>query len=704
MASSTGRGRVFGLVVVALMVAAPAYTQTVDRDLPAGNDVSAQVERGGALVTPPVLREGEGLAAPPIGGLIAYSLKAAQTRLFAFGAGDDWRRRDPELFTLGGMTRPEGLLVDRAGGDIILIGRAQDGDAALTLDDFVVALRARWIHGKWPVVSIDPVPGRALREGDLQTVRFEGGIQDTQFGADLLDADHRLKRMGFGMLPIGVPGLDSTFERGLARGRSNSAEAKQIASRLWFEPVQDRVIVRDDVVQLGPMVVSVYTEVLSAKLGGKEVDPKTYHDEDVDAFAKDMSRRFDDVARAHPSVARVRGLNRIVASVAGLEGIDEAPSLEYWLRQYVVRIVKTPLTVKILQHTEQVNNGSTVSKISVAGGVQLRALALGLQSGDVSSLRRAILISRPEPASVSWRLVIGEWVIPLSPGALPRSALGPILAQAAFFERQERWDDEIAVLSPALDLMRSDHAAQQYLVAVFDARGKAYAKKGDYDRAIEDFNEAVGLIPTYVDAFVNRCAAYALSGQHDRAIQDCTEAIRLNPHAAYAFNNRSYAYRQKGDYNRAIADADEAILLDPTLAGAFIDRGAAYRMKGRLERALQDYDQALRLDPNDAKAVSDRGLLRYEMRQFELAIQDFDESIRLAPNLANTYAARGNAYAMTRHYELAVEDYGRAIALNPHDAEILYNRGTVLRAMGEKRRAAADFAKARQLNPEIKPP
>src|SRR5215471_15979731 len=139
-----------------------------------------QIEVGGVLRTPPVLQEGEGFATPPIGGLIAYSMKAARDRLEAVESRDDWRGRDPELFTLGGITRPEGVVVDRTSGDVILIGHAEEGDAPLTLDDFVAALRARLIAGKWPVVSIDPVPGKPMREGDPQTVRFEGGIDNTQ--------------------------------------------------------------------------------------------------------------------------------------------------------------------------------------------------------------------------------------------------------------------------------------------------------------------------------------------------------------------------------------------------------------------------------------------------------------------------------------------------------------------------------------------
>ena len=62
-------------------------------------------------------------------------------------------------------------------------------------------------------------------------------------------------------------------------------------------------------------------------------------------------------------------------------------------------------------------------------------------------------------------------------------------------------------------------------------------------------------------AFDNRGVAYRRKGEYDRALQDYEQAIRLNPSNAYAYNNRGIIYRINGEYARAIADYDEAIWL-----------------------------------------------------------------------------------------------------------------------------------------------
>ena len=55
-------------------------------------------------------------------------------------------------------------------------------------------------------------------------------------------------------------------------------------------------------------------------------------------------------------------------------------------------------------------------------------------------------------------------------------------------------------------------------------RGLTYDYAGDYDRAIADFDQALRLTPSNVDAFCSRGWAFAQKGDYDRAIQDCDQA------------------------------------------------------------------------------------------------------------------------------------------------------------------------------------
>ena len=94
-----------------------------------------------------------------------------------------------------------------------------------------------------------------------------------------------------------------------------------------------------------------------------------------------------------------------------------------------------------------------------------------------------------------------------------------------------------------------------------------------------------------------RARAYRGKGDLDKALADFDEAVKLDPKSALTHVDRGAIYQAKGDLDRAIADYDEAIEIDPNYANAFLSRANAYRDKHDLERTKQDLEAALRLDP-----------------------------------------------------------------------------------------------------------
>src|ERR1035437_1968640 len=110
--------------------------------------------------------------------------------------------------------------------------------------------------------------------------------------------------------------------------------------------------------------------------------------------------------------------------------------------------------------------------------------------------------------------------------------------------------------------------------------------------------------------FSNRGAAYYERGEYDRAIQDCNQALKLNAKYADAFFNRGLSFQGKSQYDRAIQDYNQAIKFDPKYADALFNRGNTYQVKGQYDRAIQNYDQAIKLNPNHAGAYYNRSLAK----------------------------------------------------------------------------------------------
>ena len=110
----------------------------------------------------------------------------------------------------------------------------------------------------------------------------------------------------------------------------------------------------------------------------------------------------------------------------------------------------------------------------------------------------------------------------------------------------------------------------------------------------------------------SRGVGYYSKGDYDRAIQDTDQAIRLNPNEPSLDYTSGLAYKKKGNFDRAIQDFDEAIRLNPTFERAYYDRGNAYIDKEEYDRAIQDLNRAIQLNPNNANNYNNRGVAYYK--------------------------------------------------------------------------------------------
>jgi tetratricopeptide (TPR) repeat protein len=242
-------------------------------------------------------------------------------------------------------------------------------------------------------------------------------------------------------------------------------------------------------------------------------------------------------------------------------------------------------------------------------------------------------------------------------------------------------------------VIESSRQTPQGLVAAFNSRGNVHLSNRNYDRAIDDYNEAIRLDPKFAIGFNNRGLAYQRKGQIDRAIEEFGEAIRLNPAYAMAVVNRANARRIKGRIDLAIEDSDRAIGLNRSLAAAFLARAWAYLEKAQWdfdayltegtyeERAIQDFNEVIRLDPNNATAFRGRGFLNSRMQRYDRAIQDFDETIRLDPNVAVAFSGRAYALRFVGQYERAIADYRKALTLQLDDTS-RKQIGKILKQLG----------------------
>jgi ATP-dependent Lon protease len=113
-------------------------------------------------------------------------------------------------------------------------------------------------------------------------------------------------------------------------------------------------------------------------------------------------------------------------------------------------------------------------------------------------------------------------------------------------------------------------------------RGLISFNNGEYDKALNDFNEALKLDKDYPACYVNRGNALLKKGDFQKALDDFNAAINLNPNDPKALAGRANAYLNLKEYDKGIENINKAIIIEPfntdlknILGELFIKKGEA---------------------------------------------------------------------------------------------------------------------------------
>lgn len=124
--------------------------------------------------------------------------------------------------------------------------------------------------------------------------------------------------------------------------------------------------------------------------------------------------------------------------------------------------------------------------------------------------------------------------------------------------------------------------------------------------ALADYNKAISYDSTDGEFLVNRGATYARLGDVEKAIENFNQGLKLKPDHAVGYLNRSIMYNATGKIDLAHEDITSYLKLNPYNADLWYEKGRALRLLERPKEAIQAYDEAIKLKSNN------KGLFHYE--------------------------------------------------------------------------------------------
>ena len=161
--------------------------------------------------------------------------------------------------------------------------------------------------------------------------------------------------------------------------------------------------------------------------------------------------------------------------------------------------------------------------------------------------------------------------------------------------------------------------------------------KGDFQGAIKEFDQSIGLKPEFDKAYHSRGNSFYELQDLNKALDDYNMALNISQQDLYYFS-RAEVKNDLNDKDGAISDYSSSIALNTGNAQAYYNRGVIRFEKSDFEGSIQDFTEAIKYNQQFAYAYNDRGSAFRQLEQFDKAIADYNLDVQ------NNYVQSGANY------------------------------------------------------------
>ena len=236
----------------------------------------------------------------------------------------------------------------------------------------------------------------------------------------------------------------------------------------------------------------------------------------------------------------------------------------------------------------------------------------------------------------------------------------------------------------ALDLAQDEASKEKvedtitYYWLVYDKQGEQFNEAAKFEDAIAEFEKALVIDPRKPDAYINLGYALHMSGDYDTAVEYFEQALELAP--------------------------DNEVLIE-NLVGVYEAQGGNLAATGDYEGALVYFEKITRIAPDTPDLHYNMALMNYQLKDYrealkyyrkQLALDEADEDVLYRIFLC--YWALGNELKNSGQEDPAKDEYANAVQpltalVELDDTNVTYHRALmrVYNELGQEDEALAEL-------------
>ena len=295
---------------------------------------------------------------------------------------------------------------------------------------------------------------------------------------------------------------------------------------------------------------------------------------------------------------------------------------------------------------------------------------------------------RPQRESLTSAETLFQQALKLDPSYGPAEAgLGETYWSLYDLTKEEGWIDAAQKhCAKAIELGNSGAEGHTCLGTIENGTGK-------YEKAVEQFQEALQLDPTNDQAYWHLAEAYQHLNQPEKAEETFKRRISIRPTYSTGYSGLGVFYFGQAQYDKAQAAFEKAVSLNANDYGDYSNLGATLLYEGDDKGATQALEKSIAIRPTYF-GYQNLGVAHSRLRQFDQAARATREALRLDDsdyqvwgNLGDFLYYGGNKPGAMDAYKKAVSMAEQRLKINPRDGDAVSDLARYWAVFGDRRRA-----------------
>lgn len=221
--------------------------------------------------------------------------------------------------------------------------------------------------------------------------------------------------------------------------------------------------------------------------------------------------------------------------------------------------------------------------------------------------------------------------------------------------------------------------------------GVKFYDKGDFNKALESFNEEIEKNPKNIEALIYRAYSRIILKDYKGALSDCKQILRIDKDENEIYFIRGIAFYYLENNKEALDNLNEYLNYYPDFYIAYLYRARTNISIENYNDAIIDINKYIDKNNSDSEAYYLRGIAKIGIGNNNSAKIDLNKAIQIDDKNALYYYVRGLTNIRLELNQDALKDYNIASNLNPEYEKEEYRKYFVVNeAMKSKEKKYAE--------------